>query len=137
MCAVLVRVHANLEADERNVDALEDEIINQFRKVLENRPLDEAIRLLDETKLGIITVKKGHSIVIYINCKKRYELLQLTDLLMTNKLKEIVERVFIQLLPIGDALRVSLTWSAEEFKRASAYYGLYEIYVILSVCQRY
>ena|SRR6218665_1102701 len=125
MCAVLVRVHANLEAGDGNVDALEDEIITQFKRVLERRPLGEAIRLLDETKLGIIAVKKGNSIVTYIHCKTHDELLQLTDFLKTDKLKEIVERVFIEMLTIGDVLTVSLTWSSEEFKRASMYFGLY------------
>ena len=125
MFAVLVRVHANLEGATGNVDELEDEIITEFRKVLENRPLDEAIQLLDHTKLRIIAVKKGHSIVIYIHCKSHDKLLQLGEFLRTKKLQEIVEKVFIELLSIGDALRVSLTWSSEEFTTAASYFGLH------------
>ena len=126
MFAVLVRIHANLEGTNENVDESEDEIITKLRKVLENRSADEAIRLLDETKLGIIAAKKGHSIVIYIHCKTHDGLLQLIDLLKTNKLNEIVERIFIELLSIEYAMRVRLTWSSEEFKRVSTYFGLYE-----------
>src|SRR6218665_833570 len=124
MLAVLVRVHANIEVAGGNVDELEDEIITQFRKVLENRPLDEAIQLLDQTKLGIIAVKKGQSIVICIHCKSHDELLQLIDLLKTDTLKEIVQKIFIELVSIGDTLRVLITWSSEKFKRASTYFGL-------------
>src|SRR6218665_2574507 len=134
MFAVLVRVHANIEVPDVNVEALEDEIIIQFGKVLENRPLDEAIQLLHQTKVGIIAVKKGHSIVLYIHCKTHDELLKLINLLMTSKLKEIVERVFIELLSVGDTLKVRLTWSSEEFKRASTYFSLYERLMVKSEC---
>lgn len=130
MCAVIVRVHANLEEAVGNVNELEDEIIRQFRKVLKNRPFDEAIRLLDETKVEIIAAKKGHSIVLFIHCKTHDELLQLIELLKTNKLKETIEKVFIKLLSIEDALMVSITWSSEEFKKASAYFGLYEGFMV-------
>src|SRR6218665_2244979 len=123
MFAVLVRIHANLEGTNENVDESEDEIITKLRKVLENRSADEAIRLLDETKLGIIAARKGHSIVIYIHCRTHDELLQLIDLLKTDILKGIVERIFIELLSIGDTLRVSLTWSSEEFATAATHFG--------------
>src|SRR6218665_2511540 len=124
MFAVLIRVHANLEVENANVEEFEDEIICKLTRPLGNLSLDEGTRLLELAKQRFIAAKKGHSIVLYIHCKTPDELLQLIDLLKTNKLKEIVERVFIQLVSIGDALKISLTWSSEEFKRASAYFGL-------------
>ena len=130
MRAVLFRVHASLEAGDGNVDELEDDIITQLKRVLERRPLDEAIRLLELTKLGIIAAKKGHSIVLYIRCKTHDKMLQLINFLETNRLKEIVERVFIELLSIGHTLRVRLTWSSEEFIQASTYFGLYQGFMV-------
>jgi len=79
--------------------------------------------LLKLTHHRIIAARKGQSIVLYIHCMMHDELLQLNDLLEKNKLKETVERVFIEMLSIGDTLKVPLTWSWKEFKRASTYFG--------------
>ncbi len=130
MYAVAVRVHANLEGTVGNVDQLEEEIISRLTEVLENRPLEEATRLLEITQQRLIAARKGQSIVIYIHCMTNDELLQLIDLLKTDKLKGIIERVFIEMLSIGDALRVSLTWSREEFNRASTYFGEYDRFMV-------
>ena len=110
---------------------MEDEIISQLTKVLENQSLDEATRLLELTHQRIIATRKGQSIVLYIHCMAHDELLQLIDLLKTTKLEGIIERVFTRMLSVGDALRVVMTWSLEEFTRATAYFGLYEIIIII------
>lgn len=49
------------------------------------------------------------------------ELLQLIDFLTTNKLKEISEKVFTDLVLIGDAQSFTLIWSLKEFTRATTY----------------
>lgn len=123
MYTVVVRVHANLEGAVGNVDELEEAIISQITKVLENRSWDEATRLLELTQMRIIATSKGHSIVIYIHCTTDDDLLQLTNLLTTDRLKRRVERLFAQFISIGDALGVSLAWSSEEFKKAATYFG--------------
>lgn len=102
-----------------NVEELEDEIISKLKR----RSLDDAIKWLEQMKQTIIAAKKGHSIVIYLHCITHDTLLQLIDQLKTDRLKGIIERVLIELLSIGDALRVTLTWSLEEFKKAATYFG--------------
>lgn len=102
---------------------MEDEIISQITKVLENRPPDEAIRLLELTQLRIIAARKGHSIILYIHCLTHDELLQLIDLLQTDGLKYAIERTFVELLLIRDVLSVSITWSMDEFTGAVTYFG--------------
>lgn len=71
----------------------------------------------------MIAARKGQSIVIYIHCTTHDELLHLIDLLKTNRLKGIFERLFIELLSIGDGLRVTFAWCSEEFKKAVKYFG--------------
>ena len=131
MFAVLIRVHANLEVENANVEELEDEIISNLTRPLGNLSLDEGTRLLELAKQRFIAAKKGHSIAIYIHCKTQDELLKLIDLLKMDNLKRIVERIFTKLLSLGDALSVRITWSPEEFKRASTYFGLYERLMVI------
>ena len=125
MYTVFVQLHASIEGYAANIGELEGDIFSQLTKVLENSPLDANARLLELTRQRIVAIKKEHSLVFYIHCKTNDELLQLTNLLETNTLKETVERVFIEMLSIEDALRVSLTWSSEEFTTAASYFGLH------------
>ena len=102
---------------------MEDEIISQLTKVLENQSLDEATRLLELTHKRIIAARKGQSIVLYIHCMAHDELLQLIDMLEAHTLEEIINKVFSELLSSGDSLRVTLTWSVEEFRKAVTHFG--------------
>src|SRR6218665_3721476 len=128
---VVVRVHANLEGVVGNLDEMEDDIISQLTIVLGNRTPDEASRLMELAYQRIIAAKKGHSIVLYIHCMTQDELVQLIDLLKADGLKDIVERVFAELLSIEDSPRVTLVWSVEEFTKAATYFGQYKKFVVL------
>ena len=96
----MVRVHADLGKD-KDADQTEDDIITRFKNILSGKSLDEVSRLLKEIELTVIAAKKGQSVVLYIYCRTARELMELYELNLSGTLRNIVERIFSQLLLLG------------------------------------
>ena len=92
---VVVRVHAELGND-KSADHAEDDIITRFRDVLNGKSLNEVSRILKEIELSVIAAKKGQSVVLYIYCRTVKELMDLYEICLSGKLRDAVERLFMQ-----------------------------------------
>src|SRR6218665_3434795 len=98
--SVVVRVHADLGND-KDADQSEDDIIFRFTDTMSGKSLDEARRMLNKmTKIGqtVIAAKKGHSVVLYLYCITKKELMDLYERNLSGTLRSTIQRLFSQLL---------------------------------------
>ena len=89
----MVRVHTDL-GNNKDADHIEDDIIRKFTDILSGKSPDEASRILTEIEMKVIAAKKGHSIVLYIYCRTKTELMNLYEIYSSGKLRSTVEQNF-------------------------------------------
>lgn len=85
-----------MESD--NLDETETQIVDEMTNLLTQRNVstEQAYRLLTATQLKIIAVNRGQSIVLYVCCSKKDELVKMID---NSRMKNLLQKLFCLLVP--------------------------------------
>lgn len=123
MFLVVARVHVKLDGPLEKVKPAEDEIVTTIASVLNGTSIADSIRIWQRVHLKLIAARKGQSIVLYIWCETKEDLLRVHDSLTSCRLKDPVEQFFNQLLTQSRKVAVNtITVNDEEFRRMKAYF---------------
>lgn len=118
MSVVLVRVVTYVDGEEQDADGVEAEIVAQINSCLGERTLPQCSRVWDQVmQLRLSGAKRTRSIALYFLCCRLSEIDRLEAMASSERLKDILETLYSELIKAPQRINITLKWTTTVFAR--------------------